>query len=88
MSEVKTVTPITNVKNNVVFSMNLYMFTTISKQQATLCTWLIPCVFNNFSLQLKVLLVCLGDLVSHCMMLSEEQLWITCTASVRAWLIN
>lgn len=88
MSEVKTVTSMTNIKNNVLFSMNLYMFTTISKQQATLGTWLIPCVFNNFSLQLKVLLVCLGDLVSHCMMLSEEQLWIICTASVRASLIS
>ena len=41
-----------------------------------------------FSLQLKVLLVCLGDLVSHFMMLSEEQWWIICIVSVRVLLTS
>ena len=41
-----------------------------------------------FSLQLKVLLVCLGDLVSHFMMLSEEQWWIICIVSARVLLTS
>lgn len=41
-----------------------------------------------FSLQLKVLLVCLGDLVSRYMMLSEEQWWIICIVSARVLLTS